>query len=330
MLMRTESEIIGNWNSDLPLVSISCITYNHEKYISQCLDGMLAQRTDFPFEIIVHDDASTDDTAQIIKQYEQMYPNIVKPIYETENQYSKGAGNIFRVMNPHLRGKYIAVCEGDDYWCDADKLQRQFDFLESHDDYFAVGHMTRSIDRNGNEIATFIDCKPGEYTLKDLENWQLFAHASSYFSRNYVTLLSGELYDRYLNVRCPGDRKMPLLFLYGGKACVLPEVSSVYRFQSTATSFTSNPENCRWHRLWLEAYDLSKFARILGVDLHFRERKKQFLYTALNEYFKGRKEEYRAIARISHTTILGDLCRCSDIIWFEFKRKYLKKHSPVR
>lgn len=118
------------------LVSIQCITYNHESYIRHCLDGFVMQKTNFRFEVIVHDDASTDNTVEIIRQYVEKYPDIIKPIYEKENQYSKiGFDGIFRIMNEHSKGKYIAICEGDDCWTDPYKLQKQVDFLESHPDY---------------------------------------------------------------------------------------------------------------------------------------------------------------------------------------------------
>lgn len=125
-----------------PLVSIRCMVYNHEPYLRQCLDGFVMQQTTFPFEAIVHDDASTDGSAAIIREYAEKYPDIIKPIYETENQYSKNNGSIGRIisatMNPN--SKYIAVCEGDDYWTDPNKLQVQVDFLESHPDYFMSCH----------------------------------------------------------------------------------------------------------------------------------------------------------------------------------------------
>lgn len=120
-------------NSDV-LVSICCITYNHAPYIRQCLDGFIMQKTNFKFEILIHDDASTDGTADIIREYEAKYPDIFRPIYQTENQYSKGK-NISATYNwPRAVGKYIAQCEGDDYWTDPLKLQKQVDYLEMHSD----------------------------------------------------------------------------------------------------------------------------------------------------------------------------------------------------
>ncbi len=120
------------------MVTIRCLTYNHEPYIRQCLEGFVMQKTNFRFEAIVHDDASTDGTAAIIREYAEKYPDIIKPIYETENQYSKHDGSLRRIMDAHTHGKYVAMCEGDDYWIDPLKLQKQVDFLEAHPDYGLV------------------------------------------------------------------------------------------------------------------------------------------------------------------------------------------------
>ncbi len=138
MIDITQEEIMKNWgeeNLDNPLVSISCTAYNQENYISQTLDGFLIQKTNFPFEVIVHDDASTDKTAALIREYEKKYPKIIKPIYEIENQYSKHDGSLTRIMLAHYKGKYIAYCEGDDYWINENKLQLQVDFLENNSEY---------------------------------------------------------------------------------------------------------------------------------------------------------------------------------------------------
>lgn len=138
MIDISQEEIMKNWyinNSNNPLVSIRCITYNHEPYIVQALDGFLMQKTTFPFEIVVHDDASTDRTADIIREYQAKFPKIIKPIYEIENQYSKHDGSLDRIMIAACKGKYIAFCEGDDYWIDENKIQMQVDFLENNSDY---------------------------------------------------------------------------------------------------------------------------------------------------------------------------------------------------
>lgn len=113
-------------------VSVVCNAYNHEKYIRSALDGFVMQKTTFPFEVLIHDDASSDRTAEIIREYEIKYPDIIKPIYSTENQYSKNDGSLSRIQYGRVQGRYIALCEGDDYWTDPLKLQKQYDLLESY------------------------------------------------------------------------------------------------------------------------------------------------------------------------------------------------------
>lgn len=122
-------------------VSIFCTAYNHEKYISQALDSFLAQETDFDFEILVTDDASTDATPGILEEYAQNYPDKVRWFHQTENLFSKGINTIYEtVMYPNANGEYIAFCEGDDYWCNPKKLQKQVDFLDGNKEYSACVH----------------------------------------------------------------------------------------------------------------------------------------------------------------------------------------------
>ncbi|WP_310993560.1 glycosyltransferase family 2 protein [Aequorivita marina] len=122
-----------------PLVSILCVTYNHEQFIGACLESLVSQKCDFNFEILIHDDASTDGTQDIIKTFQKKYPDIVKPILQTENQWSKQAGGInLRFNYPRAKGKFIALCDGDDYWIGADKLENQVRFLENNPNYSLV------------------------------------------------------------------------------------------------------------------------------------------------------------------------------------------------
>ncbi len=126
------------------MVSISCITFNHEPYIARALDSFLMQKTSFPIEILVYDDASTDRTQEIIREYERKYPDVIKPYYQTENQYSKGKYNVEGFYNyPRAKGKYIAMCDGDDYWIDERKLQLQVDYMEAHPECAMCLHSAR-------------------------------------------------------------------------------------------------------------------------------------------------------------------------------------------
>lgn len=113
------------------MVTVLTTAYNHEKYIGETLENIINQKVDFSFEVLVHDDASTDNTAEIIRRYVEKYPDIIIPIYQKENQYSKGKYP-YDCFKPFIRGKYIALCEGDDFWCDENKLQKQVNYMENH------------------------------------------------------------------------------------------------------------------------------------------------------------------------------------------------------
>lgn len=126
-------------------VSIVCNTYNHEKYIRQTLEGFVKQKTSFKFEVLIHDDASTDKTAEIIREFEHEYPEIVRPIYQKENQYSKGVKISSQIQYPRAKGEFLAVCEGDDFWCDNNKLQRQYDAMINHPEVDMCAHRAETV-----------------------------------------------------------------------------------------------------------------------------------------------------------------------------------------
>ncbi|PWM79670.1 MAG: glycosyl transferase family 2 [Phascolarctobacterium sp.] len=139
-------------NSNIPLVSVVCTCYNHGKYIREALDSILKQKTNFMFEVIVHDDASTDNSAEIIKEYYNNYPDIIVPILQTENQYSKNVRINSTFIYPKVRGKYIALCECDDYWIDDTKLQKQVEYLESHAECSACIHSAYKVDATTKKV----------------------------------------------------------------------------------------------------------------------------------------------------------------------------------
>lgn len=138
-----------------PLVSVCCTVYNQEKYVRKMLETLVNQKTTFSYEILIHDDASTDNTSLILKEYEDKYPNMIKVIYQSENQYSKNIPISFTYLYPIVKGKYVAFCEGDDYWSDENKLQKQVNILESNNNC--------SICINKVDIITENDCLTGNY-----------------------------------------------------------------------------------------------------------------------------------------------------------------------
>ena len=303
-----EREIMASWNKEYnynPVVTIMCIVFNHEEYIAQCIEGFVMQITSFPFVIVIHDDASTDSSAEIIRRYAKRYPHIIKPVMEKENIYSKGTLFFENEIQQYTKTKYIATCEGDDYWSDPTKLQKQFDYLESNPECIAVGHLTKSIDKNGEIVNTFVDSKPGFYTKGDNEKWQLFSHYSSYFYRNILLEMDEKEKEKFFALSVPGDRKYPILFMKYGKLYVLDDEMSVYRFMSCPTSFTSNNES----KGYFEFVELEKYAKSIGIDVNYEMIKKNQLYSAFVQFIrKGDKGLFNILRE--RNNMLLDLFDC--------------------
>ena len=221
----TEDRIMLNWDrSASPIVSVRCITYNHAPYIACALDSFLMQETNFPFEIVVHDDASTDETADIIRTYESRYPHIIKAIYETENQYSKNDGSLKRIIDSECCGKYFAFCEGDDYWLDRNKLQKQVDFLESHQEYVACAHNTLLVElQNRKKNRLMFSQNDVVLTINNLAERY---HASSLMCRSRVYLDTPPFLNYSL---APGDVKLAAYLKFKGPVFRFGEVMSAYR-----------------------------------------------------------------------------------------------------
>lgn len=217
------------------MVTILCTAYNHERYIRQCLEGFVMQKTNFRFEAIVHDDASTDATASIIREYSAKYPHIIKPILQTENQYSQGK-KIGAIMAQHFPfGKYIAECEGDDYWTDPEKLQRQVDFLESHPDYSTVCNRTQLYSEYRQQFVGENRCyeKSQAIEVKDvIVQGGLFISTCSLLYRK--SILPATLPDYWQ--RCHvGDYPLQIHAAMSGKIYYFDEAMSVYRVENKSS-----------------------------------------------------------------------------------------------
>ena len=219
-----------------PTVSICCITYNHAPYIRSALDGFLMQKTDFTYEILIHDDASTDGTADIIREYTARYPDIIKPILREENQYSKGISNISIFNFPRARGEYIAMCEGDDYWTDPHKLQKQVDYLRANPDCSLCFHSSRIISVDGSRAEGMM--RPYRESRK-VEPEAIVDKSTGYPTASLVfpARIVKTLPDYYLH--CPvGDIPMQLMMACAGYAYYMDEPMCVYRV-GVASSWTS-------------------------------------------------------------------------------------------
>lgn len=204
------------------LVSICCLTYNQQDYIDKCIQGFLMQETNFSFEIIIYDDASTDNTSQIISDYKSKYPDLIRVISQDVNQFSQGIQPFFKFLFPQTTGKYIAYCEGDDYWIDPLKLQKQVDFMESNLKIIACGTNYNVL--RGDRLIE----------IDKYSKTQIFDHHDVIFNNRIGTLTvlirNNFQLPSYLESSYFGDFSL-LLYLTqnSGKIAVLPFNSAVFR-----------------------------------------------------------------------------------------------------
>ena len=225
-------------SNDEVMVSIVCVTYNHQDYIKQAIEGFVMQKTNFKYEVIIHDDASKDDTAQIVREYQKNFPNIIHPILQECNQYSKGK-KIHHIIAPNVRGKYIAICEGDNFWIDDRKLQKQVDFLENHPEYSGCVHNSILQNLLEKKLTLFNDGLKGicdhDVDIYDvLDNWGKEFHTSS-------IMLRASIYRDYFinekplfsqNLFSVGDFPLAIYMCFHGKIRYFCNVMSVYRFNT--------------------------------------------------------------------------------------------------
>lgn len=248
-------------NQDIK-VTIRCITYNQKDYIRQCLDGFVMQRTNFRFEAIVHDDASTDGTAEIVREYAEKYPDIIKPIFETENQYSKHDGSLGRIMNANTRGQYVAICEGDDYWTDPLKLQKQVDFLDANPQCFLTYHACKNVFSTQCKVKILYgESVKKSYSDIDIISLYPFQTATVMYRKE---ILDSDLYKKAQAIGCTaGDQ---ILFLTASRLGTIEGVNeqmSVYRRHEGGISQHMHDAD----KLWKNFKDWQKVALLFGGEI---------------------------------------------------------------
>jgi glycosyltransferase involved in cell wall biosynthesis len=244
------------------------ITYNHEKYIAQALESILMQKVNFNFEIVVGEDFSTDNTRKILLDYSSKYPRIFKLILQKSN--IGGQKNAIDTLAA-CTGKYIATCEGDDYWTDEHKLQKQVDFLEANPDFSAIGHQTivkvedeqkkkeKFYNYNSNEDILFYKGKKDVLSFRDFIH-SYYIHINSILYRSCILKIY-DLKDVPLN-----DHAQILLIASKGEIKVLPDIMSVYRRHSTGASAQINPNKAfEAQKKWVsDLYKIIKYKFIFG------------------------------------------------------------------
>lgn len=245
-------------------VSVICITYNQVNYIERMLSNIVSQKTNFRFEVIVHDDASTDGTADVVRLFAEQYPNLITPILQEENQHSKNV-KITSSLLPRAQGKYFAFCEGDDYWCDDYKLQKQYDAMEANPDCSMCVHKTQNI----NEDGSLYPSVQGEYKTLNagildseticklfLEKPTTIFHTSSFFIRLSMfreVFLSDP---HFTDFSTGGDQDMLRVCLTEGPYFFIDEIMTCYRrFAKGSINASNKNANTEY---WIQYY--SKYA----------------------------------------------------------------------
>jgi glycosyltransferase involved in cell wall biosynthesis len=213
----------------MPLVSICCIAYNHDGFIRDAIEGFLIQETTFPVEILIHDDASADGTADIIREHEAKYPQLIKPIYQTENQWSKG-NKPGHINLARAKGEFIAVCEGDDYWTNPQKLQMQVTALGAAPDCSACIHNAWELDwATGSKQIFNTTCRKTRFTMREMFRHEFVVPTASMVIRTSLWEKSSRLSASWSGKTLVGDRPMQLLLLDSGTFVYIDKVMSVYR-----------------------------------------------------------------------------------------------------
>lgn len=278
------------------LVTIWCITYNHEKFIRDALEGFVRQETDFRYEVLIHDDASTDKTQAIIKEYQEKYPDIIIPIFEKENMHSKGIKLFDTIGIPHVKGKYVALCEGDDFWLDKHKLQKQVDFLESHPDYSMCCHAGYYVDEQGYKL-------PGEFRVFDsnctvntedaIKMWICPTASIVYNFRDYLD----NRFPQLKNAPC-GDYPKIINFSLYGKIYYFSELWSAYRISDSSVSaqWRKNKQvfidkNKRFISMLDQIDEITKYKYKQAID-YMRARREYEIHCLTGDLIALRAERY--------------------------------------
>lgn len=272
------------------MVSVLICTYNQESYIGQALESILCQDTAYRVEIIVGDDASTDDTAQVVKSYQNKYPDRIVLVKQSENRGATWNGY---EISRRARGKYIASCDGDDCWCDPGRLQRQIDFLETHPEYSAICGRCKIIDDSGNEIEPSISSdrqfwrfEKEVYDWADFQEWKMPGQIGALVGRNVFNQYDISIF--YRAHRMVGDRTNVLLYLFAGPIYCSDDVVSCYRLNNSQSHFTVDylKNNFRYEEVCL-LNSLEKFACDNGKIIDLSKIKKNRIVAAVCYWMKN-------------------------------------------
>lgn len=288
-------------------VSVICVTYNHEKYIRQALDSILMQETNFPFEIRVGDDCSTDQTQAVMREYEKKYPGRFIMYYRDHNL---GATKNEYELLMEARGRYIASLELDDIWTDVHKLQKQYDFLETHKEYIGVSHDFIIIDKDGKRLPEMDDERLVDYlnrpfTLQDfLKNGFLFQTGTHFYKNIWK---DGKDYSIiYRADRLIRDRTILSILLERGDFYILSDSMSAYRrfFDPDATNGRNVTNRNLELDLYTKAHHIESLYHYFQGRIDYSEQWSDIVY----DYFKHlmKREKPYSLKHFSHLYFAAD------------------------
>lgn len=264
----------------IPDISIVCITYNQADLVAQALDGFINQELDCVYEIIIHDDASTDNTPEVLKCFYDKYPDKVTLLLQTENQNSKPDVDVTCCGISHAKGRYIALCEGDDYWIDTRKLQKQYQILEGDHSISASFHSAYTETPNGDRKTFALHCDVfKKYTTEEviLGDGSFMPTSSLFFRKSTFNKINKELIE---SMPC-GDYFFQIIASSEGGAAYLNKPMSIYRI-GHAGSFTTNFSSSDWNKKakfyqrMKCAIDIVNTITSLEYNNEFREMKLKF------------------------------------------------------
>lgn len=282
-------------------VSVIVLTYNHEKYIRQALDSILMQETTFAYEILVGDDASTDGTADILKEYQRKYPNIFRLFLREKNI---GATRNSYELLTSAKGQFLATCEGDDYWTDKNKLQLQVDFLETHKNYIGCAHRFLVVDDDGRrrdrQQLRWVKFKE-RFALEDFQGLYLPSQPSTFVRRNLFLSPTTDYSVIYTANPMIADRTLIMIFLCHGDFYTMDRVMSCYRQGHESGSATTQLYSKDMPYIEMD-YQLNErleqyASELLHREVIFEERRNDLFASTVAAWLIRRDKQYLELAR---------------------------------
>ena len=320
MHQRTEQEIMQNWKGDIdtPLVSVCTITYNQENYITETIDGFLMQETDFPFELLISDDCSPDGTADIIKQYMEKFPNIIKTTLRDKNvgMSINARGNVQRA-----KGKYIALCEGDDYWTDPLKLQIQVKAMKDNPSCYMSFHPVR--ETLTNQIIT------RHYNKNTILNTEEIIAGGGFFCSTPSIMFDKRVIEKlpsFFENTPVGDYYLQILGSVNGGALYIDKTMAVYRVFSEgswSTVHRDGDKGIQFYKATLKSLDDLNSYLDNKYEKAILQKKSRYAYIIANSYLH--RHDYIGFKKYIEMSIhMGDAHSIGMMIFY-----YLRKFPKV-